>query len=88
MMRNDRRFRDIMTRVFSERGDLAVYNVNHTDTTLDNHNVFNKLFVIDVSSDEIEVPVFAKSAVEVEIRNRSEERRVGKECRSRWSPYH
>ena len=23
-----------------------------------------------------------------EIQNRSEERRVGKECRSRWSPYH
>ena len=23
-----------------------------------------------------------------EIGNRSEERRVGKECRSRWSPYH
>ena len=22
------------------------------------------------------------------FRNRSEERRVGKECRSRWSPYH
>ena len=22
------------------------------------------------------------------IRHRSEERRVGKECRSRWSPYH
>ena len=22
------------------------------------------------------------------IRGRSEERRVGKECRSRWSPYH
>ena len=22
------------------------------------------------------------------IANRSEERRVGKECRSRWSPYH
>ena len=25
---------------------------------------------------------------ESEIRSRSEERRVGKECRSRWSPYH
>jgi hypothetical protein len=25
---------------------------------------------------------------EVEQSNRSEERRVGKECRSRWSPYH
>ena len=23
-----------------------------------------------------------------EVRVRSEERRVGKECRSRWSPYH
>ena len=25
---------------------------------------------------------------EAEMINRSEERRVGKECRSRWSPYH
>src|SRR3712207_7821825 len=25
---------------------------------------------------------------EIGSRNRSEERRVGKECRSRWSPYH
>src|SRR3712207_2100228 len=25
---------------------------------------------------------------EAEIHERSEERRVGKECRSRWSPYH
>ena len=23
-----------------------------------------------------------------QVRTRSEERRVGKECRSRWSPYH
>ena len=30
-------------------------------------------------------PVFSKNVVEV---SRSEERRVGKECRSRWSPYH
>ena len=26
--------------------------------------------------------------VEIESTPRSEERRVGKECRSRWSPYH
>ena len=25
---------------------------------------------------------------ETEVKDRSEERRVGKECRSRWSPYH
>ena len=27
-------------------------------------------------------------AAVVSLRGRSEERRVGKECRSRWSPYH
>ena len=25
---------------------------------------------------------------EIDVELRSEERRVGKECRSRWSPYH
>src|SRR5260370_42654482 len=30
------------------------------------------------------VPIVAKIA----LQERSEERRVGKECRSRWSPYH
>ena len=29
-----------------------------------------------------------KHAEDMDIRYRSEERRVGKECRSRWSPYH
>ena len=26
--------------------------------------------------------------MQMRIKDRSEERRVGKECRSRWSPYH
>src|SRR5260370_15845180 len=30
----------------------------------------------------------AVAAIENSLRRRSEERRVGKECRSRWSPYH
>src|SRR3989454_4245277 len=30
----------------------------------------------------------AEGALEVGVLDRSEERRVGKECRSRWSPYH
>ena len=29
-----------------------------------------------------------KEAAKKELGKRSEERRVGKECRSRWSPYH
>ena len=28
------------------------------------------------------------TAAQSSLRSRSEERRVGKECRSRWSPYH
>src|SRR2546426_764372 len=32
--------------------------------------------------------VRSSSVTEEFLRGRSEERRVGKECRSRWSPYH
>src|SRR2546430_9979420 len=34
--------------------------------------------------DELDLP----PELYAELRRRSEERRVGKECRSRWSPYH
>ena len=36
------------------------------------------------SVQDLKVPVVNNS----EMGGRSEERRVGKECRSRWSPYH
>ena len=32
--------------------------------------------------------LYNKSKREIALNIRSEERRVGKECRSRWSPYH
>ena len=32
--------------------------------------------------------VYNKFTIKAIIAMRSEERRVGKECRSRWSPYH
>ena len=34
------------------------------------------------------VPRPAPRAIDPNQSSRSEERRVGKECRSRWSPYH
>ena len=37
---------------------------------------------------EIKIPNLIVYAFSMENWNRSEERRVGKECRSRWSPYH
>ena len=39
------------------------------------------------SEDEPQAKVI-KEAIEKYEKDRSEERRVGKECRSRWSPYH
>src|SRR6478609_11454912 len=36
----------------------------------------------------IDGPLMVVARVEGGVLSRSEERRVGKECRSRWSPYH
>src|SRR3712207_9358291 len=42
-----------------------------------------------IDSIEITPPLFVfLGQIYFNIRGRSEERRVGKECRSRWSPYH
>ena len=42
-----------------------------------------------VTGDNTEVAVRGRNAKgDTEGADRSEERRVGKECRSRWSPYH
>ena len=41
-------------------------------------------FGIDIGGTSVKAAVFDESDNTV----RSEERRVGKECRSRWSPYH
>ena len=40
--------------------------------------------IVTGSIDFNRVSIFNKN----DMKNRSEERRVGKECRSRWSPYH
>ena len=49
------------------------------------HNVKTGYF--RQGSDEIPPNLTVMEAL-LQIKNRSEERRVGKECRSRWSPYH
>src|SRR5256885_15456184 len=42
-----------------------------------------------VSSDtSTECAHFVRTSYNLSVYDRSEERRVGKECRSRWSPYH
>ena len=45
--------------------------------------------VISKESIDKYVPLYMKDKIiSTQFRSRSEERRVGKECRSRWSPYH
>ena len=41
------------------------------------------LYALGYTKEELERPLIG-----VVCSQRSEERRVGKECRSRWSPYH
>ena len=48
----------------------------------DNFNVLRRLAVINSRTDKVEFELIGAFSL------RSEERRVGKECRSRWSPYH
>ena len=38
--------------------------------------------------DKVAYQIYPKSFLDTNGDGRSEERRVGKECRSRWSPYH
>ena len=40
------------------------------------------------SIQSIIIDALVGSGYDVDVEVRSEERRVGKECRSRWSPYH
>ena len=49
-----------------------------------------KIVILDAKTlgDDIEFSMFNKLGDVSVYQTRSEERRVGKECRSRWSPYH
>ena len=76
------------TVVFKLLPDIADALLTHAADGLDT-NVAAKLTDTARRLRE-EAAVRAEIALEnfVGLRSRSEERRVGKECRSRWSPYH
>src|SRR2546427_11205343 len=63
------------------------------ETLFDDHMAANML-VLGAAYQAGAIPVTAEAIEEaivlngVSVQMRSEERRVGKECRSRWSPYH
>ena len=51
-----------------------------------NSNILN--LVLSSSLSILLYNIFSELNIKSTLEKRSEERRVGKECRSRWSPYH
>ena len=68
-------FSDITNQVIFE----SAYDFYRINSTLPNENVFKKFIIKYINIDK---------RSKISKNKRSEERRVGKECRSRWSPYH
>ena len=60
-------------------------DVSTTDPNADSGLATNRL---TVGTDQTATDAYDNKFDTIALLNRSEERRVGKECRSRWSPYH
>src|SRR2546429_3456855 len=73
--------------------DLAEFAVTHLQAQRAD-GVVDDLFLVGAEEDEVAVLCaraledLGNGRVMQVLDDRSEERRVGKECRSRWSPYH
>ena len=64
--------------ISSQDADSYYWVFDHEDFSINIHDFFiKKDLIIDHNFD-----------IDDSASSRSEERRVGKECRSRWSPYH
>src|ERR1041385_4084560 len=86
-----RRARDAsraLARMSSERKNAALIAMaDRLCATADTILQANRKDVEKATADQISLPMIDRLRLD-EKRIRSEERRVGKECRSRWSPYH
>ena len=70
--------------IFSLTQELAI-DLGTANTLI----IYNGKVVVDEPSIvALDVHTGKLVAIGQQARQRSEERRVGKECRSRWSPYH
>ena len=78
----------------AERAGVSIatvsHAINHTRFVAENLNekVFKAIAELGYITDNIKNTGLKKRNKYSIILTRSEERRVGKECRSRWSPYH
>src|SRR2546430_10975232 len=68
--------------------DLTVTGVQTCALPIFKPSLMAMLGVMHRKQPDIELPPQLEKMRDRATFNRSEERRVGKECRSRWSPYH
>lgn len=67
-MNYTKKYTDILKGVFQHTDSTRIYNVTaNTNTRLDNHNVFNRMFVVNIYLNSVEIPVFARYYVEKTI---------------------
>ena len=60
------------------------FQIAHTELSSSELGILgNHIFIYFVN-----LKAFSSNTAAIGEKGRSEERRVGKECRSRWSPYH
>ena len=65
---------------------VAVYNMEGKE--VDSIELNDSIFGVEINEHLVHMAVLQQLANNRQGTQRSEERRVGKECRSRWSPYH
>ena len=69
-------------------------NINSQQThfigcwNLENNKLCNEITQFFENNKELQIQGITSYSKDLKAKKRSEERRVGKECRSRWSPYH
>jgi len=71
----------------ASKNDLEVFEIYLKENNLSVH----KVFCLNISENEMKKRFTIRGRRDDDyevVKKRSEERRVGKECRSRWSPYH
>src|SRR3712207_9577436 len=72
--------------------DVAAMGVNHVEregVSVRHPSRFILVGTMNPEEGELRPQLLDRFGITVEVTgSRSEERRVGKECRSRWSPYH